>query len=253
MLFVGMLGLVTGLIFGFVVQRGRFDVAAGVQALHQRRDASGLKAYVLAVVIQAAAIYMLVRADVAEVPAQPYYWLAAVMGGLIFGGGMALTGSGAAGIWSRTGQGAMDAVITVLGFAIGAAAAKSGFLAGLVRDVQSIQAEAGTLYTLMDVGFGTAVSFAALLAMWWFTLSYRAECSCKAENTEMLSAKNLFPNVDVTRLDGEMLMEIVLRRPWSWIATGITMGAVASVAWYTAAHSAAKGGLEMTTGTAVVS
>jgi uncharacterized protein len=247
---MGMLGLLTGLIFGFVMQRGRFDMAAGFQAFYTRRDMTQLKSYVLAVIIQAAALYALVRLGIAQMPEQSYYWMAAVMGGMLFGAGMALAGSGAAGIWTRAGQGAVDALVTVTGFAIGAAAARGGMLSAMVRDLHSVSAQIGTLYEMLDVGFGTAVSFAALLAMWWFSLSYRAQCACSPGSKSMLAMENLFPNLPRENLDGRTLLELLLRRPWSWVGTGVTMGIVASLAWLTAAISSARGGLEMTTGTA---
>ena len=150
--------------------RGRGLAAPSYSIVCRRISRPTLRSYVLAVVIQSVAVYAFVRTGVAEVPTQPFYWLAAVMGGLICGGGMALTGRGAA-------------------------SAASGAVAPLVREIHTIYAKVGTVYSLLDVGFGTAVSFAGVLAMWWFSLSYRTDCNCNEQNKSLLAPENLFPGI----------------------------------------------------------
>jgi uncharacterized protein len=245
----GLLGALTGLLFGFVIQRGRFDMAAGFQSFYLRREQDQLKSYVLAVVVQAVIIFLLVRSGVAAVPSMPFHGPAAVVGGLVFGAGMALTGSGAAGIWTRLGQGLADGLITVLGFALGAAAATTGIAATVVQHLQTVQTiRFTTIYDVLQVGFGTAVSFAAVLSAWWFSFSYARSCQCS--NMKPHHKDSLFPGLAGQELSFDLIMELIFKRTWSWVATGAAMGLATGLAWFTAAHSKVAGGLEVTTGTA---
>lgn len=249
MIIHGLLGTLTGLLFGFVIQRGRFDIAAGFQSFYLRREEEQLKSYVLAVVVQAAIIWMLVKSGVSALPAMPFYGPAAVVGGLVFGAGMALTGSGAAGIWSRVGQGLADGLITVLGFALGAAAATNGLFSGAVKSIQMLHSQRlTTMYDVLGVGFGTAVSFAAVLAAWWFSFSYTRACNCAGVQPH--HKDSLFPGLKGQELSLELILELLFKRTWSWVATGAAMGLAAGIAWFTAAHSKVAGGLEVTSGTA---
>ena len=118
-----LLGGLTGLVFGFLLQRGgvtRFDVIVGQFLL---KDFTMIKIMLTAVVVGGAGIYAM-RASGIELALhiKSAALLANALGGLIFGVGMAIAGycpgTGVAAI----GAGSRHAIPTVLGMVFGAAA-----------------------------------------------------------------------------------------------------------------------------------
>ncbi len=76
-----------------------------------------------------------------EVPVRPFRWLANILGGLLFGVGMILSGGCSGSTWYRVGEGAIGAWVILLGFAMGATTANVGALAPLRSWLQSRELE----------------------------------------------------------------------------------------------------------------
>lgn len=115
-----LLGLVTGLIFGFLLQKGavtKYPVIVGQFLL---RDFTVMKVMLTAVVVGGIGVYALNAAGLATLHVKPAQLVAVAVGGLVFGVGMALlgycpgTGVGAAA------EGKKDAIVGLLGMMAGA-------------------------------------------------------------------------------------------------------------------------------------
>lgn len=88
MLLTASLGLLVGIPLGLVIHRGGFCMhSAFRQVLKAERSASFL-AYLLALGCQLVLVNALAEARFLVVPVPPLTWLAAVVGGLMFGFGM---------------------------------------------------------------------------------------------------------------------------------------------------------------------
>ncbi len=117
-----LLGAATGLVFGFLLEKGgvtRFEVIVGQFLL---RDFTMLKVMLTAVIVGSVGIYAMLQVGMLEgLHLKPAQLLANAVGGLIFGTGMAILGycpgTGVAAI----GHGARDAVWGLLGMLAGAA------------------------------------------------------------------------------------------------------------------------------------
>jgi hypothetical protein len=152
-----LLGALTGLVFGFLLQKAgvtRFDVIVGQFLL---RDFTVAKVMLTAIVVGGAGVYgMLSLGMLDALHVKAAHLVANALGGLIFGAGMALLGycpgTGVAAI----GDGSRDAVPGVLGMLLGAA----------------VYAEthawvAAHLLPYGELGKETAVTVTGL-SPWWF-------------------------------------------------------------------------------------
>jgi len=117
-----LLGLVTGLFFGLLLQKGRvakFQVIEGQLLL---RDWTVVKIMLTAVVVGAVGIYVMAANNLISLHIQPALFGAVLVGGAVFGAGMALLGYCPGTCVAACGEGARDAMVGLLGMLVGAIA-----------------------------------------------------------------------------------------------------------------------------------
>lgn len=114
-----LLGLIFGIAFGFLLQKGgvaKYHVLIGVLLL---RDFTVIKVMLTAILVGMIGIFALRRAGLVKLHVKPTRYAANTIGGLIFGVGFALAaycpGTGAAAL----GQGNLDAIAVMLGLVAG--------------------------------------------------------------------------------------------------------------------------------------
>lgn len=151
------LGALTGLIFGFLLQKAHLTRANVIIGQFLLRDFTVLKVMFTAMVVGGVGIYAMLQLGMIEaLHVKGTVLLANAVGGVIFGVGMALfgycPGTGVAAI----GDGSRDAIPGVLGMLVGAAvyAEMHGWLSS-------------TIGAVGDFGKATLVT-ATDLSPWWF-------------------------------------------------------------------------------------
>lgn len=115
-----LLGLLTGILFGFFLQKGRaakFSVITGQLLL---RDWTVVKIMLTAVAVGSVGVYILVSLGVASLHVKPAMVGGVVVGGLMFGAGMAVLGYCPGTSVAACGEGRKDAMVGVLGMLSGA-------------------------------------------------------------------------------------------------------------------------------------
>jgi len=90
--FAAPLGLVVGVPFGYALQRGRFCLNSAFRDLYLVRDLTLFRAWLLALLVQMVGVHALAAAGWVSLVGAPFWWLAALVGGVVFGWGMALSG-----------------------------------------------------------------------------------------------------------------------------------------------------------------
>jgi len=116
-----LLGLLTGVIFGFLLQKGRvlrFEKQVGAMLL---RDMTILKFMLSAIIVGMLGFYMLKDFGVIELKHKPMNLGAVVIGGLLFGAGWAVMGYCPGTAVGALGEGRLHASFAVLGMFAGAA------------------------------------------------------------------------------------------------------------------------------------
>ncbi len=115
-----LLGLLTGFLFGFVLQKGhvtKFPVIVGQFLL---RDFTVLKTMLTAIVVGGIGVYTLKALGLASLHVKPAQLAAVAAGGLVFGVGMALLGYCPGTGVAAAAEGNRDALFGVLGMLVGA-------------------------------------------------------------------------------------------------------------------------------------
>ena len=159
-------GLIIGLAFGYVLQRGRFCVnSAFREVLFQ--DYTMIRAYLLAVAITMVCANLIedmgwlqhvengvmVTGELYRQGLAPY---GNIIGGFIFGMGIVLAGGCGSGILYRVGEGNLAYVLAVCGFFFGIAIMRFGFLKPVFDALTSYQVFTGgdqvpTLYNITGI------------------------------------------------------------------------------------------------------
>jgi uncharacterized membrane protein YedE/YeeE len=114
------LGLLTGIVFGFLLQMGRaakFHVIIGQFTL---KDWTVVKIMGTAVIVGAIGVYPLVAMDLASLHVKPLLWAGVLIGAICFGIGIAVFGYCPGTSVAACGEGRRDAMVGVLGMLVGA-------------------------------------------------------------------------------------------------------------------------------------
>ena len=117
-----LLGLATGIVFGFLLQKGRvakFPVIVGQFLL---KDWTVVKIMGTAVVVGAVGVFALVAAGYASLHVKPLLLGGVLLGGVLFGAGMVVLGYCPGTSVAACGEGRRDAMAGVLGMFAGALA-----------------------------------------------------------------------------------------------------------------------------------
>jgi len=116
------LGLLTGILFGFLLQKGRvakFSVIIGQLLL---KDWTVVKIMLTAVAVGSIGVYALVSLGTASLHVKPAVFGGVLFGGLLFGAGMAIFGYCPGTSVAACGEGRKDAMVGVAGMLTGALA-----------------------------------------------------------------------------------------------------------------------------------
>lgn len=178
-------GLLIGSVIGFAARRYHFCTMSGLERHWYAGDSSGLRAWVLAAAVALAvtqSMAVLGWIDISEsfYLTEPLPIAGTIIGGIMFGVGMALVGTCGFGAIIRLGGGSMRALVVLTGIALAALAAQRG-LSGHMRvalfDPLSLDLDrfggqsAGALLSRLigfDITFPVAMLIAAALFLWVF-------------------------------------------------------------------------------------
>lgn len=115
------LGLITGILFGVLLQKGQVAKYRTIVGQFLLRDFTVLKVMLTAVVVGGIGVYALIAMGLATPHIKPLMLGGVILGGLIFGVGMAVLGYCPGTGIAALAEGSRDAVFGVLGMFTGAA------------------------------------------------------------------------------------------------------------------------------------
>lgn len=163
------------------------------------RDLTLFKGYLLALAIQTVLVHFFRDIGLLPFAAPSFFWLAAIVGGFIFGLGMTLAGGCSSSSYYRIGEGMVGSFLVVLMFIIFAAATSGGFLKPVAMALRSAHLgdSSATLPQLLGLTSWVTIALVFIPVAAWLYLSQ--------------------PNWP--------------QRGWPWRKTGIVLGLVATSAW----------------------
>ena len=210
------LGMGVGLLFGFALQRGRFCMYTAFRDALLIKDLTLFKAYLLALLIQIVLVHLFIQWGMVSLGASPFFWLGAITGGFIFGVGMTLAGGCSSSSFYRVGEGMVGSFVAVLTFIISAVVTSTGVLRPLALSLYSYNMEMGghsaTLSHILGINNWIIIAVLVLGGGFW-----------------LFSGQSPKP-----------------ARGWGWRRTGISIGLIASLAWWTSAVTGRHYGLSIT-------
>ncbi len=121
-------GLIIGILFGILLQRSQFCFVSGFRNIFTQKNFRFPTALFIAISIQSIGFFTLQHYELIELPNGEFSLSATVLGGLLFGLGMASAGCCGSGTWFRSGEGIVGAWLALFSFAITVASAQSGIL-----------------------------------------------------------------------------------------------------------------------------
>jgi uncharacterized membrane protein YedE/YeeE len=157
------LGLVTGIAFGFLLQKGRvakYQVILGQLLL---KDWTAFKIMISAMLTGAIGVYALRAADVTYLDIWPFQPAAMLLGALLFGIGIAVIGYCPGTGMAGAGEGSRDAAVGVLGMITGAAVFVAGY--GALEPVGLALGDLGKLTIPAVLGVSPWIVIAALVVL----------------------------------------------------------------------------------------
>ena len=136
MMILALLGLAVGIPFGYALQRGGFCMNSAFRSILFEKDLSLFRGYILILLINIVAVNLLDEFAIINITLAPFFWIAVIIGGFIFGAGMVLAGGCASSTWYRVGKGMVGSFLALLGFAVGAATMRNGLLSPLMAKLR---------------------------------------------------------------------------------------------------------------------
>ena len=122
-----LLGLITGIGFGFLLQKGRVAKYQTIMGQLLLKDWTACKVMLTASVTGAIGVYFLVERGTASLDIWPFQPAAMVFGAILFGIGIAILGYCPGTGMAGAGEGSQDAMVGVLGMIAGAGVFVVGF------------------------------------------------------------------------------------------------------------------------------
>ncbi len=216
-------GFAGGLLLGGIGLRANFCVMGSISDIWIMGDWRRFRAWLLAIGVallgtEALRLMDAITLDGAAYLAPSFGWVAAILGGLLFGIGMTLAGGCSHRCLVRTGAGSLKALLVVSVLALSAYASVEGVLAPARRGItefgammttlktQDVSALAGAALGLDAAWLRTAVVAALAVFLLWFCFKDRAFRS---------SARNIAAGLSI----GVIV-------PLGWLVTGGLMGDV---------------------------
>jgi len=228
-------GLFVGMLFGFALQRGRFCTNSAIRDAILLKDNTLLKSVMVAVLVAMLGFALMVMAGLIKYSPTPFFWGANLVGGIVFGIGMVLAGGCASGVTYRVGEGMIGAFSALIGLAAAATLTVMGFLKPIKDYLQTstkimVGESNPTLANILGLPYATlALVLAIILAIVWIFIARRNK-----EESEPRSNATL-----VTK---------IFKNGWGWLATGVAIGLINMLAFYSSTLAGRSYPLAITSG-----
>lgn len=224
-------GLMCGILLGFVLQRGRFCVVGAYRDIILSKKTTVFVAIFIAILIQSIGVFLLENTGVIKINHEPFFWLATIIGGLVFGFGMVLAGGCATGTWYRAGEGLIGSYVALFFYMLGAAIVKFGVLKPIDEGLRNYQIGDSTIYQSLNV---SPLVLIAILFVIVCLLVYR----------ELKK-----PKLKIARLSPKKsgISHLLFEKSWHPFVSAILVGLIAILAWPLSYATGREFGLGITT------
>jgi uncharacterized protein len=211
---------IAGAAFGYVIQRGGFCLMRALANLFLMGDATIARAYALALLVAMIGVQALAASGLVEIPIRPFRWMSNLIGGFLFGAGMVLAGGCSGSTWYRVGEGAVGALVILLGFAMGATTVRLGSLSPLRATLQAPVISAAGAPPTLATALGVS-PWLVIAALW------------------ILGGIWLFRSRGQRAQPGK----------WPWHVTGAAVGVLIAAGWWASSFGERASGITLAVNT----
>ncbi len=203
-------GLLVGILFGFVLQRGRFCMNSAFRDIILLKEYKLVKSVVIALLTCMIGFGILGLSGLITFNPKPLTLLGSIIGGIIFGIGMVLAAGCASGTTYRVGEGMMGSLVALFGLALGAYATASGALSGVKTFLQAENYGAIMVFGDLTAIFTLIIGLVGLaVTIYFWVLPAMKEKGDKSSD----------------------LKDKIFKTGWPWYTTGLMIGIVNIIAW----------------------
>ncbi|QEE18120.1 YeeE/YedE family protein [Promethearchaeum syntrophicum] len=206
-------GLLIGMLFGIILQRGRFCMNSAFRDIILLKEYKLIKSVALALLTCMAGFGIMGLAGWVTWNPKPLFAYGSIIGGFVFGLGMVLAAGCASGTTYRVGEGMMGSLVALVGLAIGAFTTKSGALSGVTTALQSVSTGGITVFGDLTPLFCLIIGVIGLVVTFYFWVFKEI----KAKREKFFDFSNLGENI--------------FKKGWSWYSTGYLIGIINIIAW----------------------
>lgn len=158
-------GLLLGLAIGFVLQRGRFCMNTAFRDTIFIQDYTLFRGFLIALIVMIVGANLLADMKMFWLPKQPFYPIANIVGGYVFGLGIVMVGGCGSGVWYKIGEGQFNSLVAVLAFFLGIHMTATGILSPVYKMLKSVRVpiagqKVPTLYNI--IGHGPAIKWGVI-------------------------------------------------------------------------------------------
>jgi len=154
---INVAGVILGLVLGFSLQKGGFCMNSAFRSIAFEKDHFLVRAWVLVLVINLVFVHLLDELALITITRAPFFPLALISGGLIFGVGMVLAGGCTSGSCYRAGRGMLGSWMALVGFVFAVLLFSSGVAAPLQSFLRSYTldkwGEALSLWNVLGIDY----------------------------------------------------------------------------------------------------
>ena len=215
-------GLIVGVLFGFVLQRGRFCMNSAFRDIILLKEFKLAKAVVIALITLMIGFAIFALAGVIDLAPKPLKIWGAVVGGLVFGIGMVLAAGCASGTTYRVGEGMIGSLVAGFGLTLGALMTAFGVLSDAKVFLQ--QTVIGTQLTLFGEFGALTPIFMLILGIVGAVLTFYF--------WGLPALKKRTEGEPLIKFDNAV--ESIFKKAYPWWVTGIVIGIIGTVAYIVA-------------------
>ena len=158
-------GLIIGMLFGVLLQRTQFCFVSGFRNIFTQKTLRFPTALLIAISIQSVGFFTLQHYGLIDLPNGEFSLSATLLGGLLFGFGMAASGCCGSGTWFRSGEGLVGAWLALFSFSLTMASMQSGVLKHWFGPLLQQHLMADSLYTTWQISPWYGVILLCLIAL----------------------------------------------------------------------------------------
>jgi uncharacterized membrane protein YedE/YeeE len=220
------IGFIVGFLLGVVIERGFYCFYLALSNFALTRDYRLIKATIWAFLVTMIGFHALHTLGIQKLDPKTFFLGGSIIGAILFGLGMSLTGSCIVGTPMRAWRGQVGYMIALLGMAVGGwLAIFKGPLVPIVKALQKptevlINGKVATLDRLLGINHWILVIIVAILLIWWLIKIERKE-----KTQQISQEKSGF-----------------FKGTWGPVFTGIALGIVEIIAFASGKSPAGLGG-----------